>query len=112
MDIAENQILETLLPYLKKVREDPVPSRADEFGLPGFSLEDLVGRTISGIKEIENPLPYNPEVSSPNPEKFKVIIFKDGSYLLHMNVGWNDGSTLHTFLVENSRVRYSYLLYD
>ena len=83
-----------------------------EAAMQGFSLEDLVGKTISKAVTIQNPLPYNRKVASPNPAAFNVLLFSDGSYLLHMNVGWQDGSTLHTFLVNNNTVRYAKRLYS
>ena len=107
--ISEEQILKKLLPHLKDAKANSM--FGDSLGLDEFTLEDLVGKTTSRIMKIDNPLPYNVGMESPNPKKFKVVVYSDDSYLLHMDVGWHDGSTLHSFLVEEDKVRYSRWLY-
>ncbi len=98
-----------LLPFLKKAKVDCAGDiLAKE--LEQFSLDDLIGKTSISRNNIKNPLPYNPEVSSPNPTNFTVIGYSDGSYLLHMRVGWQDRSVHHAFLVEDG-VRYTSRLY-
>ena len=107
-------ILDTLMPYLKKADEFPdgFSGRKKAIKLPEFSLEDLLGKKLEMVATIKNPLPYDPEKESPNPAYFSLEFFDDNSYLLHMEVGWHDGSTLHSFLVEEGNVRYSNQLYN
>jgi hypothetical protein len=110
-DVTEEQILKTLLPYLEEAKKD-VMGLYIEDKWPGFSIDDLVGKTITGIMKIINSIPYNSNFTTANPDFFKVMIFSDNSYLLHMDIGRNDGSTLHSFLVEKENVRYSRRLYE
>lgn len=60
---------------------------------PTFTLENLVGKTISNHKKIKNPKPYNPKIESPNPEYFNVLEFSDGSILLFK--AWGDTECVH-----------------
>jgi hypothetical protein len=108
--LIEEAILKNLLPYLKRAKRSPI--MGERLTLPEFSLDDLVGKTKIATMRIKNPLPYDPEVASPNPKKFKVMLYSDGGYLLHMDIGWQDGSTLHSFLVDQGKTRYSNKLYE
>jgi len=105
MPVIEEQILKTLLPYLKRAKVEPFGKDLEE-DLPKFTLDNLIGKTIDDIKSIKNPLPYDPKVTSPNPEYFNVLMFSDESYLLFMSVGWHDFTTVNAFLVEDN-IQYS-----
>ena len=77
-----------------------------------FSLGDLLGERIFQHRKIENPANYNPEVESPNPEYFKVIIFESGNFLIFEEQGWDDGTTLHSYFYDGKSVRYSDMLFS
>ena len=74
---------------------------------PQFSLQDLVGKTISGCRQIRNPRKYNPEVESPNPENFDVVLFTDKSFLITKN--WGDGECgyLKYYYYDGQKTLYS-----
>ena len=102
----EEQIFKTLLPFLKIARVD---SSGDEIrvSLPPFSLENVVGKTIASTRMLLNPLSFNAKGDLPNPNKFRMLIFGDGSYILFDEVKYQERTTLHSFLVENDKIRYS-----
>ena len=107
--VSDEEILETLEDYLKLAREN---SMGIENGkIPCFSHENLVGKAIEDVRTIKNPLPYNVGMESPNPEGLQVLVYDDDSYLLNMRIGWQDGTTIHSFLVEDGKIRYSHHLY-
>jgi hypothetical protein len=108
----EKAIVAPVIHFLRKAMQEPI--LGERINLPKFLLEDLVGNAIQAVKDITNPLSYNREFTSPNPEYLKVIFFSNGSYIVNMDVGWNDGSTIHSFLVEEKgrRIRYSHHLYE
>jgi hypothetical protein len=58
-----------------------------------FSLEDFTGKTIVEHRKIKNPKPYDPEVASPNPENFDVLVFSDNTFLV--TECWGDGECGH-----------------
>ncbi|MEK6914513.1 MAG: hypothetical protein AABW83_02575 [Nanoarchaeota archaeon] len=72
-----------------------------------FDLSDLIGEMIVQTREIKNPKEYNPEVESPNPEYFKVLIFKSDNFLIFEEEGWQDGTTLHSYFYDGKSVRYN-----
>lgn len=109
-DLLANRMLRKLSPYIAKAMEDSMSGETVKS--PLFSLEDLVGKTMCAAMRIKNPFPYEPETTSPNPDFFDSQIFSDSSYVLHMNMGWNDGTTLHSFFVEDDKVRYTNQLYS
>jgi len=108
MVATEEEILAKLMPHFKKAEEEPICG--EKVDLPEFSLDDLVGKTIANVHKIENPSVYKKK-ESPNPRYFNVMFFLDGSYLLHADISWQDGSTLHSFLVEGKNIRYTSRLY-
>ncbi len=64
---------------------------------PQFDLDDLVGKTITGHRIIENPKLYFPKGLSldPAPEDFDVLEFGDGSLML--TEVWDFKSSSHLF---------------
>ena len=103
--------IEYLLSYIKKAKRDAEGDNLEK-ELPIFHLDDLVGKTISAINKVKNPLSYNSEVESPNPAYFQIIHFSDESYILNMTIGRQDGSTTHSFFVENDTLNYSNHLFE
>lgn len=102
-------VLHKLLPFLKLAGNGAKDLL--EKSVPGFTLDDLVNKTIQSIRRLPNPLPYNPKTASPNPKELRVIYFSDGSVVLNMAVGCQDWSDLFSFLIEGNSVRYSLNLY-
>lgn len=102
MDISK------LMPYIKKAQK----SRGDSIGLPSFSLEDKVGKTVSEITRMENPIPFDKKVTNANPKYFHLEIFSDESYILYARVAGNSFSSLHSFLVEGEKIRHAVDLYS
>jgi len=74
---------------------------------PGFTLKDLVGKTIKNYREIKNPRPYNPKYENPNPWNYNVLEFTDGSILLSER--WGDGECGHInfYYYDKSKIRVS-----
>ena len=87
-------------------------SRRSRETKPEFSLDDLVGKTISSRRKIKNPRDYDPEVTSPNPEYFNVLEFSDGTFLLTEN--WGDGDCEHIdfFYFNGQKTLYSSALFS
>ena len=77
-----------------------------------FSLRDLLGERIVGIKKIKNTREYDSKRQSPNPEYFDVLEFESGGFLLVEEEGWQDGTTLHSFYYNGKITRYSDKLFD
>jgi len=102
---TKEQILGTLLPFLNIAERCGTDELEEK--LPPFSLEDIVGKTLSGTSRIKNPRPYNPEIEANSPKEYLVLTFSDGSYILHALVGWQDGTISNSFFVHNGIVGYS-----
>ena len=60
---------------------------------PQFSLQHLVGKTISEHRQIKNPREYDHTRESPNPENFDILIFSDRTFLVTEK--WGDGGCGH-----------------
>lgn len=72
-----------------------------------FTLEDLVGKTISGYRRIKNNRSFDPTRESPNPEYFSVLEFSDGSMLLTEKWGDLENTHLHHYYYDKKTVRFS-----
>jgi len=102
--ITEKEILDRLLPYLKKAQSPEVEGLID---LPEFALEDEIGKTTSQIIGIKNPL-LHPGEKYYNPVYLKVRVFSDDSYQLLMDIAHSHDFTIHHFfLVEQDKIRYN-----
>ena len=77
-----------------------------------FSLTDLLGERIVGIKKIKNTRKYDPERESPNPEYFVVLEFQSGNFLLIEEEGCNDFTIQHCFYYNGNKTRYSDKLFN
>ena len=111
--ITNKRIIKRLRWYLEQANKHRVSWNCPR---PRFNESDLVGFTYLDHRQIQNPLPCNREFESPNPQYFDVFILSDDSsrlcYLLHMNIAYCNGNTLHSFLVDNeNKVWYNGRLY-
>lgn len=102
----------------KKSEADKPPLYiSSDFNIPEekysqFNLDDLLGERILQTRKIKNLDKYNPEVESPNPEYFNVLIFESGNFLILEEEGWQDGTTLHSYFYDGKSVRYSDRLFS
>lgn len=89
--------------YILERKNEAVESEFE----PKFSLEDLVGKTISEHRKIKNPKEYDPEKESPNPEYFDVLVFSDGTFLLTENWGDCECGHLKYYYFNGRKTLYS-----
>ena len=106
---TQEQILGTILPYLREIQKHEGSPLEITRTLPTFSLDDLVGKTITAVPKIKNPEPENGCYLS---DPLNVQLFADGSYLLNVTSSIGGDGTHHSFLVSGNIVKHRNGLYE
>ena len=94
--LTDDGILQIFIPRMV-IEKDAAPSWPQEQAGPKFQLEDLVGRTIKGNRQIKTPEGYSGD--------FRVVEFGDGSVLLEHDFRNHSGIYVAQYFYDEKQVK-------